>query len=209
MSVWTRRAMLGAAALVPAGYLLARRGASQPKTHMIPAGGYGPSYFPNVALTTHEGKQVRFYDDLLAGRFVVLNFMYTVCEGICSGITHNLRGAQEVLGDRVGRDVFMYSLTLKPEEDDPAQLAKYVKENKIGPGWQFLTGSKANLERIRIRLGFTDPDPKLDAVRSQHTGMVKFGDVDMQRWAACPGKLNPEQIAAAIVNLIPANKRHG
>jgi protein SCO1 len=207
-SIWTRRAFLGAAALAPAGYVVARHNKTEaPK--LVPGGGHGPAYFPNVELTTHEGEKVHFFDDLLRDRFVVVNFMYTVCEGICTGITQNLKGAQRILGDRVGRDIFMYSITLKPEEDDPATLAKYVREQQIGPGWKFLTGSKADLERLRRKLGFTDPDPKLDSVRSQHTGMVKFGDVPKQRWAACPGQLKPELIAAAIVNLTPISRSHG
>lgn len=199
---FTRRGFLGLGAAVPAGYAIATR-PSAPAPRMIPAGGHGAAYFPNVTLTTHGGTQVRFYDDLLAGRFVVINFMYTVCEGICSGVTQNLRGAQRLLADRIGRDIFMYSITLKPEEDDPATLERYVKTNRIGPGWTFLTGARRDLEQIRRKLGFTDPDPEVDAVRSQHTGMVKFGNVPLQRWAACPGQLKSESIAAAIASLAP------
>jgi protein SCO1 len=206
-SLWTRRAFLGAAALAPAGYLLATRRSSSPP-HLIAAGGHGPAYFPNVVLTTHEGKQARFYDDLLKDRFVIINFMYTVCEGICTGVTQNLKGLQQIYQDRVGRDVFMYSLTLKPEEDDAKTLAAYVEDNQIGPGWTFLTGAPGDLEQVRRRLGFTDPDPELDAIRSQHTGMVKFGNVPQQRWAACPGQLKPESIAQAIVGLLPP-RAHG
>ncbi len=205
MANWTRRSLLGAAALAPAGVALALRG-KPPTTHRMPGGGHGPAYFPNVKLITHEGKQVRFYDDLLRDRFVVINFMYTVCEGICTGVTRNLLGAQRLLGDRVGRSIFMYSLTLKPEEDDPDTLARYARQNKVGPGWTFLTGDPEDLERIRRRLGYTDPDPSIDAVRSQHTGMVKFGDVATQRWAACPGQLEPESIAEAIVNIVPPSR---
>src|SRR5882724_7870803 len=76
-------------------------------------------YFPNVELTTHEGKKVRFYDDLIKDKIVVINFMYAQCEGICPGITANLVKVQKILEDRVGRDIFMYSITLKPEEDSP------------------------------------------------------------------------------------------
>jgi protein SCO1 len=208
MSKWTRRGLFGAVALAPVGIVAATRHRS-PAPSMIPSGGHGAAYFPNVRLTTHEGKQVRFFDDLLRDRFVVVNFMYTVCEGICSGVTQNLKGAQRILGDRVGRDIFMYSLTLKPEEDDPDTLAKYARQHKIAPGWTFLTGSGADLEQLRRKLGFTDPDPALDAIRSQHTGMVKFGHVPTQRWAACPGQLKPELIALAIEKLVPGSRING
>ena len=202
MNKMTRRSLLGLGALAPAGLVAATR-LPKPAPSRIPAGGTGARFFPNVTLTTHEGKQVRFYDDLLADRFVVVNFMYTVCEGICTGVTRNLVGAQRLMQDRVGKSIFMYSLTLKPEEDDPDTLAKYVRQNKIGPGWTFLTGDKADLEAIRRKLGFSDPDPSVDSVRSQHTGMVKYGDVATQRWAACPGQLKPESIAQAIVSIVP------
>src|SRR5215813_6257261 len=89
-------------------------------------------YFPDVVLTTHEGKKVRFYEDLIKDRSVVLNMMYADCEGVCPGITANLVKVQKLLGDRVGRDIFFYSLTLKPEQDDPKALKHYVEMHKVG-----------------------------------------------------------------------------
>src|SRR5947207_6027636 len=111
-------------------------------------------YFPDVTLTTHEGKRVRLYDDLIKDRCVVMNFMYARCQGICSPVTSNLLKVQTHLEDRVGREIFMYSFTLKPDEDSPADLAAYVQERRIGPGWTFLTGAPRDLERVRRGLGF-------------------------------------------------------
>src|SRR5262244_4555241 len=68
--------------------------------------------FPNVTLTTHEGKKVKFYDDLLKDKIVIINFMYIRCQGTCPGTTANLVKVQKLLGDRVGKDIFMYSITL-------------------------------------------------------------------------------------------------
>jgi protein SCO1/2 len=68
-------------------------------------------------LRTHDGRTVRFYDDLLKDRTVTLNLMYTECCDICPGMTQNLAEVQKLLGDRVGRDIFMYSITLQPEHD--------------------------------------------------------------------------------------------
>src|SRR6184192_3122047 len=82
------------------------------------------SRLPNVPLQTHEGKTVRFYDDLVRGRIVTVNFMYARCQNICPGMTSNLAMVQRALGERVGRDIFMYSITLKPEEDTPAVLRR-------------------------------------------------------------------------------------
>ena len=75
---------------------------------------WGANYFPNVPLTNHEGKQVRFFDDLIKDKVVVINFIYTTCPDSCPLETARLVEVQRILGDRVGRDVFMYSITIDP-----------------------------------------------------------------------------------------------
>jgi len=143
-------------------------------------------YFPNLLLTTHEGAKVRFYDDLVKDKIVIFNFMYAKCEGICMPVTMNLVKVQKLLGDRVGRDIFMYSLTLKPEEDTANKLASYAHMHKVGPGWKFLTGSPADLELLRRKLGYVDPDPEVDKDKSNHIGVIKYGNEPLQRWGGCP-----------------------
>jgi len=96
-------------------------------------------YFPNLVLTTHEGRKVKFYDDLVKDKIVIFNFMYAKCEGICTPITRNLVQLQKVLGDRVGKDMFMYSFTLTPKQDTPEMLKHYAHMHKVKPGWLFLT----------------------------------------------------------------------
>ena len=83
-------------------------------------------YFPDVTLVTHDGKKVRFYEDLIQDRCVMMNFMYARCQGICSPVTANLRRAQILLQDHIGRDMFMYSFTLKAEEATPVLPATSV-----------------------------------------------------------------------------------
>jgi protein SCO1/2 len=160
-------------------------------------------YFPEVTLTTHEGKRVRLYEDLVKDRCVVMNFMYARCQGICSPVTSNLLKVQTLLQDRIGRDIFMYSFTLKPDEDSPEALAAYVKERKIGPGWTFLTGAPRDLELVRRSLGFTDPDPARDADKTNHTGMVRYGNEARHLWAAFPGMSRAEAIAKEILWVVP------
>jgi protein SCO1/2 len=155
-------------------------------------------YFPNVALRTHEGKSVLFYDDLIAGKFVVINFMYTGCGDICPGMTANLVEVQRLLGERVGRDIFMYSITLSPELDTPEILRGYAETFGVQPGWLFLTGRRDDVELLRRKLGFIDPDPVADADQTQHIGIVKFGIERLDRWAGCPALANPEQIVRSI-----------
>jgi protein SCO1/2 len=161
--------------------------------------------FPNVLLTTHEGKKVRFYDDLVKDKIVIFNFMYAQCEGICPGIMMNLVRVKKLLGDRVGRDIFMYSISLKPEQDTPKALKNYANMHHAGPGWTFLTGAPAEVERLRVAQGFTNPDPELDKDKSQHIGMIRFGNEPMQWWAGCPGMASPKFIVKEI-GLVLGNK---
>ena len=97
---------------------------------------HGADYFTNVELTNQNGEHVKFYNDLIKNKFVVINMMYAQCsEGICPISTYNMRQVQKALGDCVGRDIHMYSITLLPDFDTPQVLKKYAVDNKVGPGW--------------------------------------------------------------------------
>ncbi len=158
----------------------------------------GAGVFPNFTLRTHENKAVRFYDDLLKDKLVLINFFYAQCDGICPGMTANLVKVQNLLGKRCGRAVFMYSLTLKPQQDTPRALKQYAEMHGIKPGWLLLTGKPAELEALRRKLGFYDPDPAVDRDTSQHIGLVRFGSAALDRWAACPALSNPAQIVRSL-----------
>jgi protein SCO1/2 len=169
-----------------------------------PAQAYGAAYFSNATLLTHEGRPVRFYDDLIRGKTVAFNMMYAACGGICPMATANLLRVHALLGPRAGRQVHMYSITLLPREDTAQMLRAYVRAHRVGEGWLFLTGSAQDIERVRRRLGFFDPDPKVDADRSTHTGMVRIGNDASQRWIMAPSLAAPEQILASINHVDPA-----
>lgn len=165
-------------------------------------------HLPDVALITHEGKKVSFYEDLVKDKMVLINFMYAKCEGVCPGVTSNLLRVQKALGDRVGKDIFMYSITLKPEQDTPVVLRKYAEAYKVRKGWTFLTGTADNIELLRRKLGFTDPDPELDADKTNHIGNVRYGNEPLQLWGACPGLSNASFIAESLLWLDwPKNKK--
>jgi protein SCO1 len=159
---------------------------------------YGADYFSNLTLTTHQGKKVRFYDDLIRGKIVAVNMMYAQCDDICPMMTDNLVRVQKLLGERVGRDIFMYSITLRPEQDTPKDLQKYVELHDVQPGWLFLTGARGDIQRLRTRLGFFDPNPAVDRKVSTHTGMVRIGNDVYDRWTMAPALAEPAQILAAI-----------
>jgi len=155
-------------------------------------------YFPDVTLRTQDNKKVRFYEDLIKNKIVTINFFYAKCEGVCPGITANLVRVQRLLGERVGREIFMYSISLKSDEDTPAVLKEYAESYKVRPGWKFLTGDPGDIELLRRSLGFTNPEPKLDKDKSQHIGNIRYGNEPLMLWAACPGLAHAEWIAESI-----------
>ena len=207
MSEISRRKMLAGLAVTPlAGGLVTRasnliepsqRGATSSRAKLQ------ARYFPNVEVTTHEGKKVRFYDGLVKDKIVVINFMYAQCEGICVPITQNLKRVQSLLGKRVGRDIFMYSISLKPEEDNPQKLKHYVQMHRIKPGWTFLTGKPDESDTLRRKLGFSDSKAKLDKDLTNHIGMIRYGNEARQWWAMCPGQANPPWIVESILWMDP------
>lgn len=186
--------LMGAAALAPAF-------AAADKARRQASPGPRADYFPNSLVHTHDGRKLRFYDDVIKGKVVAFNMMYTTCAGICPGNTANLMRVQEALSDHLGRQIFMYSLTLRPDLDDAAALRDYVHRYGIADGWTFLTGKPAEIDVIRRRLGFYNDDPVLDADLSRHTGMVRIGNEALDRWAMCPALASPKQIARAILHL--------
>lgn len=154
---------------------------------------------PNVALVTHEGKHVRFYDDLIKDKFVTLNMIYTSCRATCPLATANLVRVQKLLADRVGNDLFMYTITLDPENDTPEVLKKYAENFGVGKGWTFLTGKPKDIEFLRHRIGFSWADPKIDSQRAFHTGNLRYGNEPHMVWGAVPTLAKPTWIKECIL----------
>jgi protein SCO1/2 len=174
--------------------------AAAPSQAGVPPGLFrGP--LPDVPLKTQDGREVRFYRDLVQGRAVVVSFMYATCRGTCPVTTERLAAMQRILRKKAGREVLILSLTLDPERDTPQILRAFARTHGAGPGWFFLTGKPEDLEELRRRLGFTDPDPKVDADRTQHANLIAFGNDRTGRWAAVPAGISPEQIAEAVLRV--------
>jgi protein SCO1 len=125
---------------------------------------WGGTHFPNVELITQDGKTVRFYDDLIKGKTVALELIYTTCKYNCPLETARLVQLQKLLGDRMGKDVFFYSITIDPEHDTPEVLKAYAEKYHVGAGWTFLTGKPDDIKLISKKLGLdklpngNDPD---------------------------------------------------
>jgi cytochrome oxidase Cu insertion factor (SCO1/SenC/PrrC family) len=153
------------------------------------------AYFPNHSLVTQDDKTVRFYDDLLKGKVVLINFMFTHCAGVCSPMTANLAKVQSYLGERVGRDVSMLSISVDPANDTPAALKAYAAKHKAGPGWYFLTGKKENVDWILYKLGGYVAEP------GQHSSVLIIGNEATGEWVKVHAMSSPAEIAAAVVKL--------
>ena len=121
----------------------------------------GGTHFPNVELLTQDGKKVRFYDDLIKGKVVAINLIYTTCKYSCPLETARLVQLQKLLGERMGKDIFFYSITIEPEHDTPQVLKDYADKYHVGPGWLFLTGKEADIKLLSHKLGL-DTLPRAD-----------------------------------------------
>jgi protein SCO1 len=163
-------------------------------------------HLPNVPLVTHEGQRVMFYDDLIKNKVVSLNFFFAKCDEICPLVTANLVKVQKLLGADVGTKIFMYSFTLKPEEDDVEAIRHYREMYHAKPGWTFLTGKPEDMEKIRRGIGFTYPDPAIDKDKTQHIGNVRYGNEPLMLWGACPGMAHPRFVAESISWMIHLDK---
>ncbi len=157
---------------------------------------WGAGYFPNVTLTTQDGKEVRFYDDLLKGKIVAIDLIYTTCKYACPLETARLAQVQTLLGDRMGRDVFFYSITIDPDHDTPPVLKAYAEKFNAGPGWLFLTGKAADIELISRKLGiYSEPDP---ANKDGHTPSLVVGNETTGQWMRNSALDNPRFLARTI-----------
>ena len=157
---------------------------------------WGAGYFPNVTFTTQDGTRVRFYDDLLKGKIVAINLIYTTCQYSCPLETARMAQVQKLLGDRMGRDVFFYSITIDPEHDTPEVLKAYGERYHAGPGWLFLTGTPADIELVSRKLGlYSAPNP---ANPDGHTPYLLVGNESTGQWMRNSAVDNPKFLASTI-----------
>jgi protein SCO1 len=148
-----------------------------------PAASLGPAYYSNGLFRTQDNKAARFYSDLIKGKISIINFFYTSCEQFCPTSMACLARVQHLLGDRLGRDTFMYSFTLKPDEDTPDKLKAYAKAIGAKPGWTFLTGSEYDLTTVRFKL-FRVDHPLIDFDLKIHAGMLRIINDNNSQWTS-------------------------
>jgi protein SCO1/2 len=178
---------LAGVALLASAAVITHSHDSAPSTPVASRGGdrggevWGASYFPNIPLITQDGERVRFFDDLIKDKVVAINFMYTACPDTCPVETARLLQVAKLLGDRLGKDVFFYSITIDPEHDTPEVLKAFADSWGVPDGWTFLTGNRKDIIHLRKKLGM-----RLDDVASgelvDHTVNLLIGNQKTGRW---------------------------
>jgi cytochrome oxidase Cu insertion factor (SCO1/SenC/PrrC family) len=164
---------------------------------------WGANYFPNVPLTTHEGKTVHFFDDLIKDKIVVINFIYTHCADSCPLETAQLVQVQKIMGDRLGKDVFFYSITIDPDHDTPEVLKEYKERFKAR--WTFLTGNEDDIILLRKKLGLYIEEIQ-DGSNNHNVSMI-IGNQTTGRWMKRSPFENPHVLADQIGNWLTGWKK--
>lgn len=157
---------------------------------------WGADYFPDVTLTTQDGVQVRFYQDLVKGKAVAINVIYTTCADECPLETARLAQVQRLLGDRMGRDVFFYSISIDPERDRPKVLKAYAEKFGAGPGWLFLTGRKEDIKLLARKLGLSRSSDAFS--KDGHASSLMLGNDPSGQWMRNSAVDNPRFLASTM-----------
>ncbi|MBI4289840.1 MAG: SCO family protein [Betaproteobacteria bacterium] len=157
--------------------------------------------FSNIILYTQHGQPVRFYDDLVKDKTVIINLMFTGCGETCPANTAELAKINDLLGQRMGRDIIMVSLSIDPVADSPARLKQYWESFGAKPGWLFLTGKPGEVDRLRREIGAYDLDPQIDADPTQHAGFITVGNDRTNRWTALPLLMHRRQLVGTILRI--------
>src|SRR5471032_3408426 len=165
---------------------------------------WGAGYFPDVPVVTQDGKTLRFYDDMIKGRIVVVSFIYTSCSELCPIETARLAEVKDKLGEAVGRDIFFISISVDPEHDTPDMLKAFADAfGASAPGWQLLTGRPADIDAINAKFG----DRSAERSLSDHRNEILIGNDATGDWERASAFADIDQLVLTIRAMDP--KWHG
>jgi protein SCO1/2 len=150
---------------------------------------------PDVALVDQDGKPVRFYSDLVQGKVVMMNFIFTSCTTICPPMGATFAKVQKELGERAGRDVHLISVSVDPATDTPERLKAWSQKFGAGPGWTLVTGDRENITKLLKALGV------YTASITEHSPLVLVGTEPARRWTRAYGLAAPARLAELIDHL--------
>jgi cytochrome oxidase Cu insertion factor (SCO1/SenC/PrrC family)/mono/diheme cytochrome c family protein len=158
----------------------------------------GPEFFPNLPVVNQDGQQLKFYDDLIKDKIVIVMFIYTSCTDICPLTTARMTQIEDKLGVAVGRDIFIVSITVDPENDTPDKLKAYSKAFGTGPGWTFVTGKPEDIRAINYRLG------ERSKVLSEHRNEIVLGNDRTGEWQRDNVMGDLDRVTVSIREMDPA-----
>jgi len=149
------------------------------------------SRIPDIQVYDQNGKRLNFYSDLIKGKTVAINFIFTTCTTICPPLTATFRRVQQDLSER-GLPVQLISISVDPSTDTPERLRDFSAKFKAGPGWTFVTGEKTEIDSLLRALGVAVAD------KNDHTPMILVGNDASGYWTRTYGLSSP----AALVKVI-------
>lgn len=153
-------------------------------------------YFSDVELIDQDGRKLRFYNDILKNKVLAINTFYTTCTSICPPMNRNFEKMQEALGDRLGKDVFLISISVDPETDTPPRLKEYGRRFHARPGWLFLTGKKENVDWALYKLG------QYVETKDAHTSLFIIGNEPKGLWKKAFGLAKAEELIRILEDVI-------
>ena len=153
-------------------------------------------YFSDVELIDQDGRKLRFYSDVLKDKVVVINTFFTTCKSICPPLNRNFQKIQEALGDRLGKDVVLISISVDPETDTPTRLKEYGRLFKAQPGWLFLTGKKENVDWALYKLG------QYVEAKDNHTSIIIIGNEPKGLWKKAMGLAGADELINIVEDVI-------
>jgi protein SCO1/2 len=148
---------------------------------------------PDVALLNQHGDTVHFYSDLIKGKVVAINTIFTTCTTICPLMGANFAKLGKLLGDRADQQVNLISISVDPMVDTPERLDEWSRKfGQAGPGWTLLTGPKDDIDNLLKALHIATAD-KLD-----HAPVALIGGDGVGEWARASALLPPSRLAKLI-----------
>lgn len=153
-------------------------------------------YFSDVELINQDGQKVRFYSDVLKDKVVVINTFFTTCTSVCPPMNRNLEKIQEALGDRLGKQAFLVSISVDPETDTPPRLKEYSRRFHARPGWVFLTGKKENVNWALFKIG------QYVEKRDDHSTIFIIGNEPKGLWKKALGLAKADELMKIVDDVI-------
>ncbi len=155
---------------------------------------------PDVYLYNQKGETVRFYD-LVKGKVVAMNFIFTTCTTICPPMGANLAQLKQNMAEEVDRgDVVFLSVSIDPVTDTPQRLLAWSEKFEAGPGWTLLTGDPARVNELLKGLNVFTP------LREDHAPIMLIGREGTDNWIRANGLAPADQLEAHIRPLLSKAK---